>query len=66
MKTKMIHGSIWISGCAVLSVGLYLITKNGILLSIAITFGTIAYHFLMRLIVGAIYNGAFHNQEEKF
>ncbi len=31
-------------------------------LSIAITLGTISYHFLMRLAVGYIINGLYHNQ----
>lgn len=48
---------------------------NTVILSIAITFGTISYHFLMRLAVGYAVNGIFHNrfnynrkwfQEKKF
>lgn len=35
---------------------------NGALLSLAITSGTISYHFLMRLAVGYIVNGIFHNR----
>ena len=33
-------------------VGLYMHSGNGRLLSLAITFGTISYHFIMRLFVG--------------
>lgn len=32
------------------------------ILSIAITFGTTSYHFLMRLAVGYVVNGIFHNR----
>lgn len=35
---------------------LYSFTGAGVYLSLAITFGTIAYHFCMRLLVGLIYN----------
>ena len=50
-------------------------SPNIVILSIAITFGTISYHFLMRLAVGYVVNGIFHNrfnykrkwfQEKKF
>lgn len=54
---------------------IYQSSLNTAILSIAITFGTISYHFLMRLIVGYVVNGIFHNrfnynrkwfQEKKF
>lgn len=35
---------------------------NDVLLSIAITFGVTSYHFIMRLAVGYIINGIFHNK----
>ncbi len=41
---------------------IYQYSSNGVILSMAITFGTIGYHFLMRLAVGYIINGLFHNQ----
>lgn len=37
-------------------------TPNTALLSIAITFGTISYHFLMRLAVGYVIDAIFHNR----
>ncbi len=40
----------------------YQYSPNTVILSIAITFGTISYHFLMRLAVGYIVNGIFHNR----
>ena len=54
---------------------IYQCSPNAVILSIAITFGTISYHFLMRLFVGYVVNGIFHNrfnynrkwfQEKKF
>ena len=37
---------------------LYNYTGEGVFLSLAITFGTIAYHFCMRLAVGLIFNAS--------
>ncbi len=54
---------------------IYQCSSNAVILSIAITFGTISYHFLMRLAVGYVVDGIFHNrfnykrkwfQEKKF
>lgn len=36
-------------------------TANGVALTLAITFGTIAYHFIMRLGVGTVVNLLLHN-----
>ena len=41
---------------------IYQFNSNTVILSIAITFGTISYHFLMRLAVGYVINGIFHNR----
>ena len=41
---------------------IYQCNPNTVILSIAITFGTISYHFLMRLAVGYVVNGIFHNR----
>lgn len=46
----------------ILFVFLYAYTGN--FLSLAITAGTIAYHFLMRLIVGGVYNVLMKNQAD--
>lgn len=35
---------------------------SAIVLSVAITWGTISYHFLMRLVVGYVIDGIFHNR----
>lgn len=54
---------------------IYQCSFNAVILSMAITFGTISYHFLMRLAVGYVVNESFHNrfdynrkwfQEKKF
>lgn len=41
---------------------LYSIWQIGVLLTLCITFGTVAYHFAMRLLVGGIVNAVFHNK----
>lgn len=41
---------------AILNILLYLVIGTGIWLSLAITFGTIFYHFIMRLFVGISFN----------
>ncbi|MBR5471698.1 MAG: hypothetical protein IKU81_06265 [Oscillibacter sp.] len=41
---------------------LYLYLESGVMLTLAITFVTTAYHFDMRLLVGTIVNGIFHNR----
>ena len=41
---------------------IYLMFRQGIFLTLSITLGTFAYHFLMRLIVGALVNAMMHNK----
>ena len=41
---------------------LHIKTANDFFLALAITFGTIAYHFCMRLLVGEIINALLHNK----
>lgn len=43
---------------------LYSLTDMEIFLSLAITFGTIAYHFCIRLIIGQIYNAVMNNKTD--
>lgn len=42
----------------------YKVTSSGILLSIAITSGTIAYHFVMRLMVGLAFHATMRNKAD--
>ena len=42
----------------------YSLTAVSLTLTLAITFGTIAYHLDMRLIVGALYNTFMHNRAD--
>lgn len=42
----------------------YQVTSVEILLSLAITFGTFAYHFIMRLLVGLVYNLVMRNRAD--
>lgn len=46
----------------VIFVVIYQYIPNTVILSIAITLGTISYHFLMRLAVGYVINGRYHNK----
>lgn len=40
------------------------LTGNSVLLTLAITFGTTAYHLCMRLLVGAVFNSVMHNNAD--
>ena len=42
----------------------YKVTSSGILLPLAITSGTIAYHFVMRLMVGLAFHATMQNQAD--
>ena len=60
---KIIKISAWILVMlTILFSIIYQFNSNTVILSIAITFGTISYHFLMRLAVGYAINGIFHNR----
>ena len=62
MKRKMILITL-ISLSVMLGAGaLYHFTGNRLLLSVAITFGTIFYHLGVRLAVGSIIDAKYHNQ----
>lgn len=50
-------------GTVVLSVW-YRETSIGILLSLAITFGTIAYHIVMRLLTGLVFRSVMQNRAD--
>ena len=43
---------------------LYKITSLDVWLTLAITFGTITYHFAMRLLVALVYNSTMHNKAD--
>ena len=48
----------------VLFSGAYLLTEAKLLISLAITAGAFAYHFLMRLLVGTVVNAVMHNRAD--
>ena len=63
MFAKIIKISAWILVMlTILFSIIYQFNSNTVILSIAITFGTISYHFFMRLAVGYAINGIFHNR----
>ena len=41
---------------------LYRLTANGVLFSLAITSGTVAYHFIVRLLIGEYFNMTLNNK----
>ena len=43
---------------------IYRVTSNSVILSLAITFGTIAYHFIIRLLVGYLIDFKMKNQAD--
>ena len=43
---------------------LYRVTSNSVIFSLAITFGTIAYHFIIRLLVGYLFDFKMKNQAD--
>lgn len=52
-----------LAGTAILS-GLYRETAQGVILSLAITFGTISYHVVMRLLVGLLLSVVMQNKAD--
>ncbi len=63
MFAKIIKFSAWVFVMlTILFTIIYQCSSNIVIMSTAITFGTISYHFLMRLAVGYIINGIFHNR----
>ena len=51
------------SGTVILSL-LYMKTSYGVLLSLAITFGTMTYHFAMRLLTGLVFSIVMNNRAD--
>lgn len=60
-KTIKIFALIFVAMTIIFTL-IYQCNPNTVILSIAITFSTISYHFLMRLAVGYVVNGIFHNR----
>ena len=60
MKTTTILGVL----ATIIFTILYRTTENRVLLSLAITAGTISYHFVMRYIVAGIFRHAMHNHAD--
>ena len=64
MKKAMKSTTILVVMSTVIFTILYRTTKNGVILSLAITVGTISYHFVMRYAVAGIFSHAMHNQAD--
>ena len=64
LKKKILWlAAFFLAGTVVLSVW-YLNTPCEVLLSLAITFGTTAYHFVMRLLVGLVFSSVMNNKAD--
>jgi len=60
---KIMRRTAWLAAVVTLVCAiLYLNTGNGVALTLAITFGTVSYHFVMRLIVGTVVNRLLGNR----
>lgn len=64
MKKVMIITAIISVFVMTVCVCLYMVTDSNALLAISITFGTTAYHVVMRLIVGLAVNQIMHNKAD--
>lgn len=60
MKTTMVVAVL----ATIVFTILYRTTENGVILSLAITAGTISYHFVMRYAVAGIFRHTMHNQAD--
>ena len=61
-RTMRLTAILSLAGTLLLS-ALYRATSGGVWLSLAITCGTVAYHIIMRLLVGLAFNAGMQNRE---
>ena len=61
MKKKMIAAAVISLVVLIVSAVTYALTKIRPLFSVAITFGTIFYHLAVRLVIGGVIDGKYHN-----
>lgn len=62
-KKMILAGMLSLAGTAIFTV-LYMKTACGLLLPLAITFGTASYHIIMRLLVGLSFQAVMQNRAE--
>ena len=62
MKKKMISATVLFLIGLLVSAWTYRLTGNGVLFSLAVTFGTAFYHFAVRLAVGLGIDARYHNR----
>lgn len=62
MRRKMISVTLLSLLGLIASGTAYAFTENGVLFSVAVTFGTVFYHLAVRLAVGYTVEGIFHNR----
>lgn len=60
MKTAAVLSLAALLGCGIA----YAVTGVSLLLTLAITFGTVAYHMVMRLAVGGLFQWKMHNRAD--
>ena len=64
MKPLMLKTTAVLAAAVIVLILFYRRTESGLLLSLAITAGTVLYHFAMRLVVGGIYNQCMKNRAD--
>ena len=64
MRKAIIITAVSAAASTAVFTALYLCTAVDVFLTLAITFGTISYHFIMRLIVGGAVNSTMHNRAD--
>ena len=66
MLIVMKRNMIWVTLISLIGLLLsgiiYCFTKSRVIFSVTITFGTVFYHFAIRLVVGYVVNARYHNQ----
>ena len=60
-KKQMISATVISLAVLLASGAMYSFTKNSVLFSVAITFGTIFYHLGIRLVIAGLIDGKYHN-----
>lgn len=64
MKKRMIALTVCLIICTIISSVLYYFIKADLLLTLAVSFGTTAYHLFMRLGVGLVFNLTVNNRAD--
>lgn len=64
MKKTLKSAALISAGATLLFAAFYRILQEGVFLTLAITFGTFAYHFCIRLLIGILYQSLMRNRAD--